>query len=695
MRTARTLLWRLAGVAAVVALASGIVPVASQSLRPARPDDVFELRTVRDPRISPDGAWVAYAVSRADRATDSVDTDIYMAPLAPTRGDPVRLTSSPSPETAPRWSPDGRFVAFLSRREGSHQQVWLVDRRGGDPSQLTTYAANVSDLAWSPDSTKLALVVKDRDATDSEHPTPGVALPRASPRPIVIDRLQFKRDGDGFLDHRRTHVHVFDVAAGTSTQVTDGDFDDLHPTWSPSGREIAFTSNRTADADSNDDSDIFVVSAAGGPVTRLTQSPRAESHPQFSPDGGRVAYLLGGDPRDIWYDTTDIGIVSTGADDARVLTAALDRFVSPPVFSADGATLLFTVERGGNVHLASMPAGGGPLSTIVGGERDVSAVDVHARAPLVVLASEPHRPAEIFAWRNASLAPVTATNDRWLAGLALGRVDRVRVPGVEGGPDIDAFITRPAVESATGTAPAIVRLHGGPVTQHSTAFQLEWQVLAGAGFTVVAPNPRGSSGHGRDFSHAIWASWGDADAKDVLAVVDEVVKRGWAPADRLGVGGWSYGGILTNYLIVQSNRFKAAITGASEVNYLANYGVDQYQRQWEAELGLPWRTPETWMRLSPFFNVERIATPTLIMSGEDDVNVPSLNSEQLYQALKRLGRVDTQLVMYPGQSHAIVRPTFQVDRLERYLAWYGTYLHPRRASLTGPTPRASRTRYRQ
>jgi dipeptidyl aminopeptidase/acylaminoacyl peptidase len=211
------------------------------------------------------------------------------------------------------------------------------------------------------------------------------------------------------------------------------------------------------------------------------------------------------------------------------------------------------------------------------------------------------------------------------------------------------------------------------VSQYSTGFNQEWQMLAAAGYAVVAANPRGSSGRGRDFSHAIWADWGNKDYEDVMAAVDHVVANGIADPNRLGVGGWSYGGILTNYVITRTQRFKGAISGASEVNYLANYGHDHYQRQWEAELGLPWENVDRWVKLSPFFRVGAIKTPTLILCGQEDWNVPLQNSEQLYQALRRLG-VPTQLIVYPGQGHGIRRPSYQKDRYERYIAWYDKYV---------------------
>jgi dipeptidyl aminopeptidase/acylaminoacyl peptidase len=202
---------------------------------------------------------------------------------------------------------------------------------------------------------------------------------------------------------------------------------------------------------------------------------------------------------------------------------------------------------------------------------------------------------------------------------------------------------------------------------------MEWQILAAHGYAVVGANPRGSTGYGSAFSRAIWADWGNKDYQDVLAAVDAAISMGVADPDRLGVGGWSYGGILTDHVIVKTNRFKAATSGASEVNYLANYGTDHYQREWEAELGLPWKNAEGWMRISPFFQIDKVTTPTLILGGSDDVNVPLLNGEQLYQALRRLGR-DTELVIYPGQNHGISKPSYQKDRYERYLAWYGKYL---------------------
>ncbi|MDH3223601.1 MAG: prolyl oligopeptidase family serine peptidase, partial [Gemmatimonadota bacterium] len=223
--------------------------------------------------------------------------------------------------------------------------------------------------------------------------------------------------------------------------------------------------------------------------------------------------------------------------------------------------------------------------------------------------------------------------------------------------------------------PMLLRIHGGPVSQYNHAFQFESQLFASKGYLVLRTNPRGSSGYGQAFSAALWANWGDPDFKDVMAGVDHVIDQGWADPDRLGVGGWSYGGILTNYVITQTQRFKGAITGASEVLYIANYGHDHYQRQWEAELGLPWEgdNRENWERISPFNRVEHIETPTLIMGGEHDWNVPILNSEQLYQALRRRG-VETQLVVYPGESHGIQVPSYQVDRYERYLAWYDKYV---------------------
>jgi dipeptidyl aminopeptidase/acylaminoacyl peptidase len=266
---------------------------------------------------------------------------------------------------------------------------------------------------------------------------------------------------------------------------------------------------------------------------------------------------------------------------------------------------------------------------------------------------------------------LTHVNDAFLATIALGQVERFKAKSADG-TMIDAYLTRPP-NAPAGKLPAILRIHGGPVSQYSTGFNLEWQMLAAQGFAVVAANPRGSSGFGRDFSRAIFADWGNKDFDDVMAAVDAAVAKGVADPDRLGVGGWSYGGILTDHVIAKTNRFKAAISGASEFNYLANYGTDHYQRQWEAELGLPWRTPEAWMRISPFYRLDKIVTPTLVMGGDADMNVPILGGEQLYQGLKRLGR-ETELVIYPGETHAIRRPSFQKDRFERYIAWYTKYL---------------------
>ncbi len=643
------------------------------------PDDALAVKVVRNPRLSPDGEWIAYSVTTLDLKEDSGDTDLHMVSFDGTES--IQLTYSKKSESRPIWSPDGRYLGFLTSREGDKSQVWLLDRRGGEAFQLTSLKGGVSDFDWSPDGKRIVVVSHDPDPKEEE----GEAAKekKKSEPPIVVTRLQFKEDGTGYLNDLRDHLYVVDVADKKSSQITSGPYDDGDPAWSPDGSTIAFVSNRTENPDSNHNTDIFLVGAGGGEPRRLTDNPGQDGSPAWSPDGKWIASVSNLKPELMWYATDSLLLIPVAGGEKRNLTAGLDRNPRRPRFDATGTFVYFLLENSGQQNLARIPTAGGRPETLI--HSDVDEYDLGRDGRLAVEISEPQLPAEIFAQaKNSKLVQVTHQNQELLKDVRLGSVEGIDFKSADGTP-VAGFVVKPPDFEAGKAYPTILWIHGGPVSQFTVGFNPVWQVFAGAGYVVVSANPRGSSGYGEDFSRAIWADWGNKDFQDVMAAVDHAIELGYTDPDKLGVGGWSYGGILTNYVITKTDRFAAAISGASETNFLACYGTDHYQRDWEQELGLPWENRDLYTRLSPITSVDKIVTPTLILCGERDWNVPLNQSEQLYQSLRRLGR-DTQLIIYPGQGHGIRKPSYQKDRYTRFLGWYDRLLKGEVEAAPVPEP---------
>jgi len=658
------------------------LPAFAADRRPVGLDDLARLRDVSDPQISPDGAWVAYVVGVVDTEADRKTRDLWMTSWDGKQT--LRLTSSKSSETTPRWSPDGKSLGFLSDRGGEEsdtRQLWLLPRAGGEAEKVTSFAGGVEDFDWSPDGKRVVLVVED---PDPDAPSPGAKAEKKTARPIVIDRFQFKEDETGYLGKTRRHLYLLDLATGKSDPLTSGAFNELLPAWSPDGKSIAFVTKRGADFDRSDNWDVYVIEARAGAAERaLTtfegadNAPDLESSPAWSPDSKWVAYFQGGPDRLIYYGGRKLAVVPAAGGPARILTPDLDRNVQSPVFSEDGSHILFLVEDDGAVQIARVSTAGGAVERVLGGRRAASAFSTGPGGRIAALFSTLDQPEEIWAVEKGQPRRLTHQNDAWVAEVSLGAAEETRFASKDG-TEIHGFLVKPPDFETGKRYPTILRIHGGPVDQIPCAFDIDWQILAAKGYVVIGANPRGSSGRGEKFSLVIWADWGHKDAEDVLAAVDDAVRRGIADPDRLGVGGWSYGGMLTNYVIAQDHRFAAATSGASISNILAGYGTDQYIREYEAELGPPWKNPENWMKVSfPFLHADRIQTPTLFLCGDADFNVPLLNSEQMYQALRSLG-VPTQLIIYPGQYHGLRKPSYLRDRLERYAAWYDRYVKPGR-----------------
>ena len=658
----------------LVVVAATLTPWSVQAGRPLSPEDWFRFQAVSDLQIAPDGAAVAYLVTSYDKESDESRSALWLANWA---GDAsVQLTRGES-VSEPRFSPDGRYLSFLSARPAEGKaQLWVLDRRGGEPRQLTHVTGELTGYEWSPDGQHVVLVMRAGEESGA-----GKAAGKA-PKPIVIDSFQFKADRDGYLSAAsRSHLYLLEVRSGACEPLTaDSGKKESLPAWSPDGEQIAYVSDPMKGPEQTGIDEIDLIAARAGSTPRqllTTWSPNRQKL-QWTADGTRLAFLQGAEAKFNAYIMDSLAVLEAKSGEVRPLTDRLDRAVLSPAFAADGRSLEFAVEDDGNQYPARVTLASAAIERL-GGPMVVHELAA-AAGHTAVLVSSDRAPVEVYALEKGQLRPLSAHNQALFGELQLGSVEDISFRSRDG-TAVHGQLVKPPDYVSGRRYPTIVWIHGGPNGQddHSLELQgygppLERQLFATHGFVVLAINYRGSTGRGAKFARSILADWGHKEVEDLLAGVDYAVGKGIADPARLGIGGWSYGGLLTDYVIASDTRFKSAISGAGSGNQLSTYGADLYIVEYNAELGPPWRNPALWLKVSyPFFHADRIRTPTLFLGGDKDFNVPVAGGEQMYQALRTLG-VPAQLVVYPGEYHVLTRPSFLVDRFRRYLEWMDKYL---------------------
>jgi len=638
------------------------------------PADVYELAWAGDPRISPDGRTVAFTVSRVDREANDYRSAIYLA-AADRSTPPRRLTSGEKRDGSPRWSPDGRELAFVSNRAGDSSQLYVLPLAGGEARRLTDLKESVREPAWSPDGTRLTFFARTRDSLYDEDDEGRRA-------PHRFTRLWFKLDDEGWTGDRRQQIYVVGADGSSEpVQLTDGDFESMSPTWSPDSEWIAFVSARDDDWDTKIVSDLYVVAAGGGEPRKVTGSDGQHAFPAWSPDGALLVSLytpaVFDDPRH-----AQLALVPAKGGELRVLSPSLDRTCNPypplrpPAW--DGDALVFAVEDGGNNDLYRAAADGSALDAVVRGI-GVTGFDA-AGGDLVYTASTPTTFSELYLGGE----PATQVGAAFSSRRELSEPERF-VAISRDGAEVEAWILPPAGLEERTRYPVLLNIHGGPFTQYTTKFFDEFQVLAGAGYAVVYSNPRGSSGYSEEWGRAIRGpgdlgpGWGTVDYEDLMAVTDEALSRfPFCDPDRVGVLGGSYGGFMTSWIVGHTDRFKAACSERAVNNFIAEAGSSDIGIWFKSYTGTHWfEDPETYLKVSPSTFAPNITTPLLILHSEDDLRCPVVNAEELFAILRILGR-EVEFVRFPhGEGHELSRsgkPRHRVQRFEILIDWFDRYL---------------------